>query len=47
VGRDRVHMERVWTRKAAVNICSRIVEGAAVVREGEGEDKRNKGGELE
>jgi hypothetical protein len=47
VGKDGVHMERVWTRKVAVNICCRIVEGAVVVRDGEGEDRRNKGGELE
>jgi hypothetical protein len=46
VGRDGVHMERVGSRRAAVNICCRIVEGAVVVRDGEGEEKRNKGGEL-
>jgi hypothetical protein len=42
-----VHMERVWVRRAAVNICCRLVEGAVVIREGEGEDKKNKGEELE
>jgi hypothetical protein len=47
VGRDGVHMERNWSRRAAVNICCRIVEGAVVVREGEGEEKRNRGGEQE
>jgi hypothetical protein len=47
VGRDRVHMERAWVRKTAVNICCRLVEGAVVVRDGEGEEKRNKGEELE
>jgi hypothetical protein len=47
VGRDGVHMERAWVRKAAVNISCRVVEGAVVVREGEGEAKRNKGDELE
>jgi hypothetical protein len=46
VGRDGVHMERVWVRKAAVNICCRLVEGVVVVRDDEGDDKKNRGEEL-
>jgi hypothetical protein len=46
VGRDGVHMERAWVRKAAVNICCRLVEGTVVVKDGEGDDKKNRGEEL-
>jgi hypothetical protein len=36
VGRDGVHLDRGWNRKAAVQMCCKMVEEAVVVRENEG-----------
>jgi hypothetical protein len=36
VGRDGVHLERVWNRRAAVQMCCKMVEEAVMVKENEG-----------
>jgi hypothetical protein len=33
VVRDRVHMERGWTKREAVNICCRLVEDTGVIKD--------------